>query len=83
MRKRFRGKKKTGDKKKGTKRGAEKKKKKTHPNPLDLPLVWSTIICASVTGPNCLKYSRNSADRQLFEFFLFEFFLVVEKKKKV
>ena len=49
-------------------RNAEGEKKRTrgkngsnsYPKPLDLPLVWSTIICASVTAPNCLKYSRNS-----------------------
>ena len=33
----------------------------TYPKPLDLPLWWSIIICASKTGPNLSKYSRKSS----------------------
>ena len=30
-----------------------------HPKPRDRPLMWSCMICASTTSPNCPKYSWN------------------------
>ncbi len=34
---------------------------RTHPKPRDRPVMWSCMICASLMGPYCSKYSLNSA----------------------
>ncbi len=38
----------------------DRAKKTTYPNPRERPVMWSCIICASLTGPYCSKYALNS-----------------------